>query len=276
MSSVIEIKEEYERIYLNDDFFKKQSRDLGQFMIVDCGSPRSLMGDQECNRLAKVYNIEKVNVPQQRFKFGPSRIYPSTSKVILPLKLGKDTYIKAEFFIVKGEVPMLLGNDVMEPLGGNIDMENRKLEFKKVEGEVPIVKTPGGHFIIPISSVAEEKGTNTPCDTVEEAINLKGPEAEVVMLIMLAETETNDDLMKLHNEIGHSIFASLALNDDEEAQIKKVHRYFGHRSGRRIWDLFAKADKLKGKRKAVLDVIENCKICSQMKKAPRRPKVGYQ
>ena len=55
MSAVIEIKEEYERIYLNDDFFKKQFRGSGQFMIVDCGSPRSLMGDDECNRLEKKF-----------------------------------------------------------------------------------------------------------------------------------------------------------------------------------------------------------------------------
>ena len=50
----------------------------------------------------KSFNIEKVNVAEQRFKFGPSRIYPSTSKVILPVKLGKNISIKAEFFIVKG------------------------------------------------------------------------------------------------------------------------------------------------------------------------------
>ena len=38
--------------------------------------------------------------------------------------------------------------------------------------------------------------------------------------------------------------------------------------------MFAKADKLKGKKQAVLEVIERCKICSELKKAPPRPKVG--
>ena len=44
--------------------------------------------------------------------------------------------------------------------------------------------------------------------------------------------------------------------------------------GLRIWELFAKANKLKGKKKAVLDMIDKCKICSEIKKAPSRPKVG--
>ena len=91
---------------------------------------------------------------------------------------------------------------------------------------------------------------------------------------MLANTEDFNDMEALHNEIGHQTFVSLSMTEDEEAQVKKVHRYFGHRSGRRTWELFAKADKLKGKRKAVMDMIEKCKICSEMKKSPPRPKVG--
>ena len=54
----------------------------------------------------------------------------------------------------------------------------------------------------------------------------------------------------------------------------KVHRYFGYRSGRRVWELYAKAGHMTGKRKLVLDVIENCETCSKLKKAPPRPKVG--
>ena len=36
----------------------------------------------------------------------------------------------------------------------------------------------------------------------------------------------------------------------------------------------AKSNKLRGKKQAVLEVIENCKTCSQFKKSPPRPKVG--
>ena len=54
----------------------------------------------------------------------------------------------------------------------------------------------------------------------------------------------------------------------------KVHRYFGHRSGRRVWELFAKAGQMDGKRKCIHDLIEKCETCSKLKKAPPRPKVG--
>jgi hypothetical protein len=88
------------------------------------------------------------------------------------------------------------------------------------------------------------------------------------MMVLLASTETEEDLKKLHDQIGHTIFATLALDDDEEKKVDKVHRYFGHRSGRRVWDLFSKSNALQGKRKAVLDLIDKCKICSKMRKSP--------
>ena len=64
------------------------------------------------------------------------------------------------------------------------------------------------------------------------------------------------------------------MTDDEKTQVSKVHRCFGHRSGRRTWEMFAKAEKLKGKKHDVIELIEKCRICSQLKKAPPRPKVG--
>ena len=69
------------------------------------------------------------------------------------------------------------------------------------------------------------------------------------------------------------VFATKLL-DEEEKQIQKVHRYFGHRSGRKIWELFAKSGKFRDKKAAVLDLIEKCKICCNLKKTPPRPRVG--
>ena len=74
--------------------------------------------------------------------------------------------------------------------------------------------------------------------------------------------------------MGHSNFLTMTLEDEEANEINKVHRYFGHRSGRKVWELFAKAGRLRGKKKAVLDLLENCKICRSLKKTPPRPKVG--
>lgn len=269
---VIEINESYDRIYINDNFFKTKFNNLGQFMIVDCGSPKSLVGFKEYHRLNNEYSTEKLDAKSKKFRFGPSKVYESELKIRIPMKVG-NIEIGAEFYVVRADIPILLGNDVMEPLGGNINMKSRQLELKNIEQSIALVKTPGGHFVVPLKAVAASRKVLKHKEAIEEATNIKGSEAEAVMLALFANTE-NDDMESLHNELGHSNFVALALTGDEEAQVKKVHRYFGHRSGRRIWDLFAKAEKLKGKRKAVLDMIEKCKICSEMKKSPPRPKVG--
>jgi hypothetical protein len=248
-------------VFINEEWLRKCSKGLGQFIIVDCGCPRSLMGDKELVKLKELVEVQEIKVKDEGFRFGPSRIYISNKKVRFAIQVGVNS-IECEFFVVTGEVPILLGNDVMAPLGGNIDMDEDRLVLKKAEMEIPLERTKGGHFVIPIRSV-----------TGQDAKNIRGDEAEAVMLLVLENTE-NDDLLKLHDKIGHNAFLSLVLNDDEKAQVKKVHRYFGHRSSRRTWELFSKANKLRGKKRAVYDVIENCETCSSFRKAPPRPKVG--
>ena len=82
------------------------------------------------------------------------------------------------------------------------------------------------------------------------------------MTVLFASLET-DDLERFHDTVSHNVFVEIALEEDDKVQIEKVHKYFGHRSGRRIWEMFAKAGKLKGKKGAVLDIISKCKICSK-------------
>ena len=248
--------------------FKHKSRHHGQFMIVDCGCPRSLMGSKEYNKMKDKYSTEKIDAKDQKFRFGPSKVFKSEFKVRFTMKVGSSN-IQADFFVVDGDIPILLGNDVMEPLGGRIHMDKKKLILKQVKEEIPLLKSPGGHFIIPLESVAK-KNQNL---AIVHDNDVEGPEAEATMLILLAETDI-DAMEELHNEVGHAISVYLALTEDEDSQVKKVHRYFGHRSARRVWEMFAKADKLRGKRKAVLQILDKCKICSEMKKSPPRPKVG--
>ena len=252
--------ENLKEIFLNEEL-KRCSENLGQIIVVDSGCPRSLMGDKELERLRDHVDVFEFNVKDEAFKFGPSRIYKSNKKVTFTMQVGI-MKMSCEFFVVHGDIPILLGNDVMVPLGGVIDMEDSKLVLNKVGMEIPLVNTKGGHFVIPVRSVA-----------ASESNNIKGEEADAVMMMVLECTD-NEDIVKLHDEIGHSIFVALGLTEDEDEQVKKVHRYFGHRSSRRIWDLFAKAKKLRGKKQAVLKVIENCKTCSEFRKSPPRPKVG--
>ena len=247
-------------VFLNEELLRNSAK-LGQIIIVDSGCPRSLMGDHQLDDLKDVMDVTTFKVKDEAFRFGPSKIYRSNKKAKITMKIGINA-VECEFFVLKGNIPILLGNDVMVPYGGNIDLEENILFLNKIEMEIPLKKTRGGHFVIPVTSIADV-----------DRNNIKGEEADAVM-IMVFENIEDKSVTTLHDEIGHSAFLALALSNEEELNVKKVHRYFGHRSARRIWELYSKANKLKGKKEAVLNVIDNCKTCSQHKKAPPRPKVG--
>jgi hypothetical protein len=257
--SVVDVR--LQDVFLNEEWLTDCSRNLGQFIVVDSGCPRSLLGEEELSKLRELVEIKEFGVKREGFRFGPSRVYTANRKVQFCMKVGVNE-IDCEFFVVDSKVPILLGNDVMAPLGAIIDMEENRLVLKKADMDIPLEKTTGGHFVIPVRSVT---GGNSQ--------NIRGEEADAVMLMMLENTE-NDEMQNFHDKVGHSIFVTLALNDDEKNQVHKVHRYFGHRSSKQIWELFAKANKLRGKKKAVFDVIDNCETCSAFKKSPPRPKIG--
>ena len=111
----------------NGTFLNKELRNcsnsMGQMIIVDSGCPQSLMGEEELKKLKDLIEVIEINVRDEGFRFGPSRIYKSNRKVIFKMKIGIHE-IEAAFFVLDGDVPILLGNDVMVPLGGNIDMED--------------------------------------------------------------------------------------------------------------------------------------------------------
>ena len=177
-------------------------------------------------------------------------------------------------FVVDGaDVPILIGNDILEPLGAIIYTETDVLEFSKLEKGVIMTKTRGGHFVIPVNN-----GNYDEEDYLEKEEevknNINGCEADAVMLVMFDECSEENEIWKLHELMGHTNFLSMMLEDDEKKQVVKVHRYFGHRSGRKVWEIFAKAGKLRNKKKAVLELLDKCKICSAMRKTPPRPRVG--
>jgi hypothetical protein len=266
--------EYYDKIYNSEDFVRQESC-VGQFMIVDSGCPRGLMGYKEYEKMKKQYETEIIKLRKsERFRFGPSKSYTSESKVRIPMRIGEsDLFV--DFFLVDASIPILIGNDFLKPMGGSIHICEKQLEIKKLNVIVDMIETPGGHYVIPLKDVALTEITEEENDAAKEYHeNIVGEEADAVMIILMLESEDAKSLQLLHDEVGHSIFVTLALNDDEKHQVDKIHRYFGHRSGRRIWDLLSKAKKMKGKRQQVIEVIDNCKTCSKHKKAPTRPRVG--
>ena len=136
-----------ELIFLNEEL-RNTRETLGQVIVVDSGCPRSLLGDKELDILKELVEVNEFNVKEEAFRFGPSRIYKSNKKVTFTMQIGSQE-IDCEFFVMKGNIPILLGNDVMVPLGGKIDMDESKLVLKKADMEIPMMETKGGHFVMP-------------------------------------------------------------------------------------------------------------------------------
>ena len=151
-ATYIECNPIYNRIYEADDFFRNKAK-MGQVIIVDSGCPRSLMGKQEYKTLHSRFRIKKIKMKgKELFKFGPSRIYESEFKACLNLNIGTET-IDVEFYVIEGDVPILLGNDILEPLDANIKIGRRKLVFEKLNNEVCLLKTPGGLYVVPVEDL---------------------------------------------------------------------------------------------------------------------------
>ena len=278
IKEVFYVDKEYHEVFVNDEEFSADARKKKQLMVVDIGCPRSLLGFEEYERfkdslssceLRKVKEFEA----NEKFRFGPSRVYDSRLRIEMPLNV-KGVKIAAKFFVVDGKVPILIGNDILEPLGAIIYTENGDLEFSKLGKTVTMAKTRGGHFVIPVEEIKDWSD-----DVLEKKVstaknNILGSEADAVMLVLFAECSNEEEFWKLHELMGHTNFTAMLLEEDEKKQITKVHRYFGHRTGRKIWEIFAKAGHLRNKKKAVLDLLDNCKVCCTTKKTPPRPKVG--
>ena len=292
-NEVLLVNNKYDEVFVNDEDFIENERKGKQLMILDIGCPRSLSGENEYNRLLETLTPEELEhlheyPAREQFRFGPSKVYNSSKRVEFNLTL-RNVKIKCRMFILKGDIPILIGNDILEPLDGVIFTKDRILKLREIGKVVPLDKTSGGHYVIPVREKEdyEETQVDEPEEETENFLengndafvnenknNVRGFEADAVMLVLLAECSDEKDFWNLHNLMGHSNFITMILDEDEKEDVSKVHRYFGHRSGRKVWELFSKAGKLKGKKQAVLEMLEKCKTCRALKKSPPRPKIG--
>ena len=122
------LEKEYDEVFVNDDDFVSD-RKSKQLMIIDIGCPRSLMGKKEYETLLDSLTPSEVDgikefAASKKFRFGPSKLYESQIRIELPLELD-NVKIEAKIFIVNGDITILIGNDMLEPLGGTIHTDER-------------------------------------------------------------------------------------------------------------------------------------------------------
>ena len=126
----------------------------------------------------------------------------------------------------------------------NKTLELRHLTTKKIN----LRQTPGGHLVVNVRNKEESEQLFEENECNDD---VNGVEADSVLLTAIENSADDEEIENLHNIIGHDNFVALTLNEDEKKEIMKAHRYFGHRSGRKIWEIFSKAGRLQKKKKEV-------------------------
>ena len=183
---VYTVSKDYHKVFVNDEEFYDQNGCRSQLMIVDIGCPRSLMGKNEYRRLRESFSSsERIKIVEsganEKFRFGPSRTYGPELRIEIPMNIG-DEEVRAKFFVVDGENPILIGNDILEPLGAVIYTETGLIDFNRLEQTLKMRKTKGGHFVVPVKDIRKRFDGDDLEDTVEKN-NVLGADAVMLMLL---------------------------------------------------------------------------------------------
>ena len=110
-----------------------------------------------------------------------------------------DTEVMAKFYVIDGEIPILIGNDIFEELGCVVHTDLRKVEFKSLSKEIQVTETAGGHFVILLraNTIEGDRFTAENCFEIADTFlcedeadeSIIGVEADDVMLVMLSQCE---------------------------------------------------------------------------------------
>ena len=184
-------------------FYTKSGTD----MITDIGCPNSVIGEADVDRFIENLsqfqqnNLEMLDV-DEKFKFGPSGPYSCAHKLRIPIKTEAGTLL-VTVAIVKANIPMLLGNNILKPLGAEIKLlkaGNGILTLNNVE--IKLRETRGGHYIIKVGDLGK---LNVRADSetfkrsrVKEAFHQDSDQCDVCDNLSM-----ENDALQTHKETVH-------------------------------------------------------------------------
>ena len=129
--------ENFEQIKADITCFFQSGRSV---MIADIGCPNTVISEEDTdNFLEHLDQFQQENLQykevDRKFKFGPSGPYDCNRKMTFPIQ-----NIWVEVSIVQAKIPMLLGNNILKPLGAKM------------------TETSGGHYTINVSDLGKFDG----------------------------------------------------------------------------------------------------------------------
>ena len=181
-------------------------------MLLDCGAPKAVTGRTWMQTyIDQLTPEEKENIKtvknNDRFVFGPSRVYVSNEKVNIPLKVGKLNHMM-EVALVDAEIPLLIGRDEMEKLDILLRLKKREAYLGKSKETVKLEITDSGHLGIQIAH-------NEVLNKIFVTRNATDKEDE----------DIRKTVEKVHKSLGHmakerlwQLFKNAGLYDEKETK----------------------------------------------------------
>ena len=131
-------------------------------MIADIGCPNTVISVNDVkiftSNLSK-FQQEQLQVIKvaESFKFGPSGPYKCSQKLRFPIKSGT-RLIWVDVALVNAKIPMLLGNNILKPLGAELKLFSKENggngRLVLDETEIVLKETNGGHYTIEVADIA--------------------------------------------------------------------------------------------------------------------------
>ena len=172
----------------------------------------------------------------QKFQFGPSKVYESTKRLHLPImsrdRKGRAIKMIVRTCLVDADVPLLIGKNILMEWGASTNhkenilwcdsiMENETIEFE-------LDQTTGGHDALKLENLKEETLKNT-VSYINEQISKEDPS-----------------------------------NVFDFKKVKHVHELTNHKQEENMLYAYRNAGILtEGGRKVIKRVINSCKVCKK-------------
>ena len=204
--------------------------------LVDSGCPEMVCGIDWMKTFehSTERKYEDLDI-EDHFKFGNEVFKTSTYKKI-PLQIGSLTEM-VDVGVVPANIPLLISKRKLKDWGAKIDFEKNELFIRKTNETIQLNETASGHLTINVAKTLPENSE------------------EFVQEIFLIKKAKKNNTLRL-------------------AELKKVHRVFGHPSVEKMESILRDAGEDGVVIKLMRKIQEKCRVCKKFKRKASKPKVG--
>ena len=251
------------------------------FMLIDCGSPSTLVGVEDFKIIKQQYT-EMIQASftykqsNKKYEFGGGEKTYSMGKVRLPIYVldqDKRPHILHVWVEVVNQknLPLLLGGKSLTNAGGTLCFKTLtlSLDWKNKRLCLPVKQAGSGHFHLQFFPMSEQEDKLLIREMVDRA---NWTDSEVKNIITYFATETSPDVTVLK---APEKLKNKKLNKAlTKQQVIRVHQSLGHAHRDKIKNMVKQTKLYDDNTLKFIDELKNCEVCAVEHNRPPKPKVA--